>query len=114
MRSSTGEPRRGAVAEFFSLDRGATVRLALTLLLGACAFLAPRVGDTGAYFTDSDEVPATLRTAPDFDPEPESEPEPAPTPTVQSTPAVQPGPEPLDGAPVGPGIAETSGEPDGR
>ncbi|CAM5784018.1 hypothetical protein [Cellulomonas persica] len=70
MRTSRGERPAGAATGFFSSDRGAVVRLVVTLLLGACALVGPRVGHTGADFTHSVEVPATFRTAPTFGPPP--------------------------------------------
>ncbi len=94
MRTSTGDRPADAATGFFSPDRGAVIRLVVTLLLGACALVGPRVGHTGADFTHSVEVPATFRTAPTFGP--------APAPgggtgasDEGNDPAVQPTREPL-------------------
>ncbi len=78
MRSSRGERVSGS--GFLAVDRGALVRLAVALLLGACALVVPRVAHTGAEFTDSVELPATFRTATTFDPSP------SPGPTDGSSP----------------------------
>lgn len=86
MRSSRGERVSGS--GFLAVDRGALVRLAVALLLGACALVVPQVAQTGAEFTDSVDLPATFRTATSFDPPPASDPTDGPTagPTAGSSP----------------------------
>lgn len=79
MRSSTAEtrpvldpapapePARQPVRGFLAADRGSVLRLVVTLLLGAAALVGPHLASTSAQFTDTVQVPATVRTAPDFD-----------------------------------------------
>ena len=95
MSSSGGERMPG----FLRVDRGAALRLAVTLLVGVCALAGPRVAHTGAEFSDSVDLPATFRTAPTFGPTPVPTAAPSSAPTAEPTPAptLDPSPEPSAG-----------------
>lgn len=64
-------PAGGNARHFLPVGRTEWLRLALVVLLGLAAVLAPRlVASTGAYYTDSSTVSGDVTTAPTFSPSP--------------------------------------------